>query len=257
MKIDYKDIFFNLENALKEKTSFSDREFNDVYGQFKHYEGRNLTDDKYYNLIFPVVFYSGFKASVVEKKKGNINHYFSDFEEVSSYNSAKIEEMMKDPYMIRNKNKIKACINNAIVFKEIISQYGSFKDYIDYFNPYESLENLLLFKEEIQYKFNYFGEITSYHFMTDIGLPVLKPDRVIARIFKRLGLIEDEKQILKTVLQGQKFSNATELPIRYIDICFVKYGQKGEDIELGLDDGICLERNPKCDECGIKEYCNF
>ena len=93
--------------------------------------------------------------------------------------------------------------------------------------------------------------------MTDIGLPVLKPDRVIARIFKRLGLIEDEKQILKTVLQGQKFSNATELPIRYIDICFVKYGQKGEDIELGLDDGICLERNPKCHECGIKEYCNF
>lgn len=257
MKIDYKDIFFNLENALKEKTSFSEKEFNDVYGQFKHYEDRNLTDNEYYNLIFPVVFYSGFKASVVEKKKVTIKHYFSDFEVVSSYNSAKIEEIMKDPYMIRNKNKIKACINNAIVFKEIIGQYGSFKDYIDYFNPSESLENLLLFKEEIQYKFNYFGEITSYHFMTDIGLPVLKPDRVIARIFKRLGLIEDEKQILKTVLQGQMFSNATRLPIRYIDICFVKYGQSGEDIELGLDDGICLERNPKCHECGIKEYCNF
>ena len=29
--------------------------------------------------------------------------------------------------------------------------------------------------------------------MTDIGLPVLKPDRVISRIFERIGLIESEE----------------------------------------------------------------
>ncbi|WP_094226858.1 hypothetical protein [Methanolobus psychrotolerans] len=61
--------------------------------------------------------------------------------------------------------------------------------------------------------------------MTEIGLPVLKPDRVITRIFKRIGLIESEDQLLKTVIHGRKFSQETGLPIRYIDIIFAIYGQ--------------------------------
>ncbi len=91
--------------------------------------------------------------------------------------------------------------------------------------------------------------------MTDIGLPVLKPDRVMCRIFKRLGLLENENQLLKTVIQGRKFAEATDLPIRYIDIVFVAYGQVKSE-ELGLIEGICL-KNPRCYECSIQEYCEF
>ena len=38
--------------------------------------------------------------------------------------------------------------------------------------------------------------------MTDIGLPVLKPDRVITPIFKRVGLINNENMLLATVIHG-------------------------------------------------------
>lgn len=114
----------------------------------------------------------------------------------------------------------------------------------------------MLLKEELEYKFNYLGNITVYHFLTDIGLPVLKLDRVITRIFKRLGLIENEKQLLKTVIQGRKFAEATKLPIRYIDIIFVRYGQQGESKFFSMIDGICLEKYPKCNFCGATEYCN-
>jgi DNA-3-methyladenine glycosylase I len=79
---------------------------------------------------------------------------------------------------------------------------------------------------------------------------------VICRIFKRLGLIEDERQLLKTIIQGRKFAQATALPIGYIDIVFVAYGQL-QSLEFGLDRGICLATNPACDLCGVTSHCHY
>lgn len=186
---------------------------------------------------------------------GIIKKYFKDYIDVCNYNEEKIKEILNDKDMIKNEKKIRACYTNALVLKCIVEEHGSFKKYVDSFKPKDSFENLLLFKEEIQYKFAFFGGITSYHFMTDIGLPVLKPDRVITRIFERIGLIEDREQKLKTVIQGQKISEKTGYPIRYVDIILVNYGQLGKDDTFGLDDGICLEKTPKCSICGITEYC--
>ena len=78
---------------------------------------------------------------------------------------------------------------------------------------------------------------------------------MIARIFRRLGLVEYEAQHLKTVIQGRKFAKATGLPIRYIDIVLVAYGQV-RFIEIGLDHGICLDE-PRCNLCNIKDVCQF
>ncbi|MFC1483224.1 DNA-3-methyladenine glycosylase I [Candidatus Margulisiibacteriota bacterium] len=251
----YKEIFMATEGTLKKYSSFSDSKFKNNFGKFKTFEKRTLSDDDYYDITLTVVFASGFKAGTVSKKKAVIKNHFPNYKIVSTYGNKEVSRIMKDTDMIKNRKKIVACINNAKRFKEIISQYGSFNNYVASFKPKESFENLMLFKEEIEYKFDYLGGITAYHFMTDIGLSVLKPDRVIARIFKRLGLIENPKQKLKTVIQGLKFSEATQLPIRYIDIIFVKYGQSGKEKNFGLEDGICLEVNPKCSICGIKKFC--
>jgi DNA-3-methyladenine glycosylase I len=111
-------------------------------------------------------------------------------------------------------------------------------------------------KEELEYRFLGLGRITTYHFLTDIGSPVIKPDRVICRIFQRLGLIDNEGQLLKTVIQGRKFAEATGQPIRYIDIIFVAYGQM-QSKEFGIEHGICLEKNPACSLCDAKRFCIF
>ena len=89
--------------------------------------------------------------------------------------------------------------------------------------------------------------------MTDIGLNVLKPDRVILRIFYRLGLIDNEEDLFSAVKVGRLFSRETKLPIRYIDIIFVSYGQLNQE----KMECICSEKNPKCLKCGVKNYCNY
>ena len=62
--------------------------------------------------------------------------------------------------------------------------------------------------------------------MMDIGLPLMKPDIVVARIFYRLGLIPCEEfkkdSDAETVVRArEQFANATGHPIRYVDIVFV------------------------------------
>ena len=89
--------------------------------------------------------------------------------------------------------------------------------------------------------------------MTDIGLNVLKPDRVIMRIFKRLDLVSSEDDFLGAIEVGRKFSEAVKEPIRYIDIIFVYYGQ----LDSPIFEYICSERNPRCDRCGVNEYCSY
>jgi DNA-3-methyladenine glycosylase I len=223
---------------------------------FKYFESNEYSDADYYWLIVQVVFYAGFKAATVNSKLSLIKSYFPDYKTVAKYNEDQVDKMLADPQMIRNQRKIQACIENARTFQNIIREYGSFDTYIKSFSATEFFENLLLLKEELEYKFNGFGKVTTYHFLTDIGLPVLKPDRVICRIFQRLGLIENDQQLLKTIIQGRKFAEATGHPLRYIDIVFVAYGQM-EFKDFGLDRGICLTSNPSCSLCSIKEFCLY
>ena len=161
--------------------------------------------------------------------------------------------------MIKNGNKVRACFEKAKTFESIVNQYGSFQHYIDSFAATDSDANLLQLKTDLQNRFLGLGSKTTYHFLMSIGMRVLKPDRVLIRIFKRLELLDsgadDDHLIDEAVQQGRGFAAATHHPIRYIDIVFVVYGQM-EAKELGIK-GICLERNPRCSICGAKGFCGY
>jgi len=223
---------------------------------FKDYANRQLSDDEYFRIMVKVVFYSGFRAETVKQKEAVIFGHFPDLKTVAAYGDREVKAILNDPEMIRNARKVEACIANARLMAELADRHGSFRDYLLTFGELKQLEDVLLVKETLEATFAFFGGITTYHFMTDAGLPVLKPDRVLTRIFERLGLIEDDKQLLKTVLQGQKFAAATGLPIRYIDIVFVLYGQASATA-YGIAKGICLEDAPQCSACGIRAHCRY
>jgi len=252
----YKTIFEGIESTLISRSTLGADELRERLEKFKHLEGRTFSDDEYYWILVYVVFYSGFRAATVTSKLDLIRKYFCDFRTVADYTESDVERIMRDPNMIRNRRKVHACVENARTLRDIVAEHGSFQKYIESFEPTESFENLMLLKEELAYKFSGFGNIAPYHLLTDIGMRVLKPDRVVCRIFQRLGFIESEQQLLKTVIQGRKFAHATGHPIRYIDIIFAAYGQeKSED--LGIEKGICLTDNPLCSICGARSYCGY
>ena len=253
----YRDVFLAVEQRLIEAASqhMAADTVRAELDHYKHFEGRDLSDDQYFSILVFVAFYSGFRAATVTSKKKIIEGHFPGWKQVALYTESDIIKILADRTMIAHERKIRGCVENAKQFGKLISQHGSIKNFIASHAPAESFENLLSFKETLEASFDYLGNVTAYHFMTDIGLPVLKPDRVLCRIFERLGLLQNENQFFKTIQHGRKFAEATGFPIRYIDIVFVAYGQVKSE-EIGLTEGICLT-NPRCHECGIKAYCTY
>lgn len=223
--------------------------------KFKRFATREISDAEYFWTLVFVAFYSGFKAATVTKKRKVIERHFPTWQVVAGYGEAEIERILNDPEMIAHERKVRACVANAKTFSDLVARYGSFKAFLDQHLPSDSFEDLMLLKELLQTTFAYLGGVTVYHFMTDIGLNVLKPDLVICRMFRRLGLLDNEDQLLKSIMEGRKFSAATGLPIRYVDIVLVSFGQVASP-DLGIARGVCL-KTPNCDVCGVRQHCTF
>jgi DNA-3-methyladenine glycosylase I len=252
--INFKDLFQKMESTLRKQSSLSKEEFDKEFGRFKNISYRNDTNEELYWKIVQVIFYSGMKAAIVTAKLPAIRKYFADYKAVSEYQEEDIKRIMGDNEVISNEKKIKACIANARKFDDIVKRHGSFATYVESFGDLDKEIVINTLKGELM-RFGFLGVRTAYHFMLDMGLNVWKPDRVICRILYRIGLIDNKEDIEKAVRVGREISKELGLPIRYVDIVFVKYGQQGAEEPFGLDNGICLSNNPRCNLCGIKEYC--
>ncbi len=222
---------------------------------FKTFSKRRFNDEEVFWKLVLVAFYSGFRAATVNNRRDVIKRHFPDWQTVARYCEVDIQRILSDGEMIAHENKVRGCVKNAQAFGSLVKLNGSFEAFLDTHSPGDSLENLLLLKELLQTKFAYLGGVTVYHFMTDIGLNVLKPDLVICRLFHRLGLLDSEEQIFKAILEGRRFADATGLPIRYIDIVFVIYGQISSP-QVGITKGICL-KEPRCTQCSIRTQCSY
>lgn len=75
---------------------------------------------------------AGLSWYTVLKKRDNYKKAFDNFEVaiVAGYNESKIESLMLDSGIIRNRMKINAAVNNARKFIDIQAQFGSFSNYI-------------------------------------------------------------------------------------------------------------------------------
>jgi len=80
-------------------------------------------------------FQAGLSWECILNKRDNFRKAYDEFDidKVSSYDDRKIQELLSNKDIIRNKLKIKASINNSKVFKEILNEFGSFYNYLKQF----------------------------------------------------------------------------------------------------------------------------
>ena len=107
---------------------------NPVYVQYHDEEwGCPCHDDQQlYELLLLECFQAGLSWECVLNKRESFRNAFDGFNinKVIAYDSRKMEELLADPGIIRNKLKVKASVKNSIVFKQIQDEYGSFDRYI-------------------------------------------------------------------------------------------------------------------------------
>jgi len=111
-----------------------------MFQDYHDYEwGRPVHDDQ---RLFEMLILEGAQAGLswitVLKKRDAYRVAFDGFDpnKVALYDEAKIEKLMSNEGIIRNRLKIKAAITNARLFLDIQKQYGSFErfiwQYVDY-----------------------------------------------------------------------------------------------------------------------------
>jgi len=69
--------------------------------------------------------------TILKRREGYRAQYAGfDAEQVARFDESRIEEMLLDPGIIRNRKKIESSINNAQRFLEVQEEYGSFSAYL-------------------------------------------------------------------------------------------------------------------------------
>lgn len=107
---------------------------NEAYIKYHDEEwGRPLYDDKkLYELLILESFQAGLSWECILNKRENFRTAFDgfDIDKIIGYGEKKIDVLMHDPGIVRNRRKINAAINNSIAFKSIQKEWGSFSNYI-------------------------------------------------------------------------------------------------------------------------------
>ena len=90
-------------------------------------------DDNYlFEMLILESFQAGLSWECVLNKRNDFIVAYDNFniDKIINYDENKINELLTNSKIIRNKLKIKAIINNAKIFKDIQKEYGSFYKYL-------------------------------------------------------------------------------------------------------------------------------
>ena len=86
-------------------------------------------DEKYlYEMLILESFQAGLSWECVLNKREDFRKAYDNFDidKVCRYDNKKVQELLSNEKLIRNKLKINASINNSKIFKEIQNEYGTF-----------------------------------------------------------------------------------------------------------------------------------
>ena len=89
-------------------------------------------DQKLFELLILESFQAGLSWECVLNKRQAFREAFDNFDinTICNYDQAKVQQLLRNPGIIRNERKIRATITNANVFSQIQLEYGSFSTYL-------------------------------------------------------------------------------------------------------------------------------
>jgi DNA-3-methyladenine glycosylase I len=102
-------------------------------------------DATLFEFLLLETFQAGLSWITILKKRENFRKAFDgfDYSKIAKYNQKKIDSLLLDAGIIRNKLKIHSAVTNAIAFQKIQEEFGSFSRYSWGFVDGEPIQNNL------------------------------------------------------------------------------------------------------------------
>jgi DNA-3-methyladenine glycosylase I len=130
--------------------------------------GRPVHDDR---VLFEFLLLEGAQAGLswitILRKRENYRKAFDGFDarKVARYDSAKINKLLQDSGIVRNRLKIQGAVANARAFLEVQKEFGTFDRFIWSFDDAKAMS-----KDLKKRGFKFVGETVCYAFMQACGL---------------------------------------------------------------------------------------
>ncbi|MBP4140794.1 DNA-3-methyladenine glycosylase I [Flavobacterium sp. P4023] len=109
-------------------------EKDDLYRKYHDEDwGIPIYDDAtIFEFLILETFQAGLSWYTILKKRENFRSAFDNFDyiKIAQYQEDKIQVLLKDPGIIRNKLKVHSAVTNAQAFIKIQEEFGSFSNYI-------------------------------------------------------------------------------------------------------------------------------
>ena len=130
---------------------------------------------------------AGLSWITILKKRDNYRRAFDNFdaEKIARYNSRKIQKLLADPGIVRNRLKIESAVRNAKAYLAVRDEFGSFDRYLWQFvggrpirNQWKSLKQIpartaesdALSRDLGRRGFKFVGSTICYAFMQAVGM---------------------------------------------------------------------------------------
>lgn len=161
----------------------------DLYKEYHDKEwGKPVhNDDKLFEMLILEGMQAGLSWLTILNKREEFRKAFDRFDcrKVALYDETKIEELMHNEKIVRNRLKINAAITNAQQFIKIQEEYGSFDSYLWSYVDNEPIQNHFNSEDELPAKtplsdkiskdlkkrgFKFVGSTIIYAYMQSVGL---------------------------------------------------------------------------------------
>ncbi|MES2241226.1 MAG: DNA-3-methyladenine glycosylase I [Bacteroidota bacterium] len=138
---------------MENKTRCAWCEKDDLYRKYHDEEwGIPVYDDAtLFEFLTLETFQAGLSWYTVLAKREHFRKAFDnfDYKKITNYTEDKIQELLLNPGIIRNKLKVRATISNAVAFIKVQEEFGSFSKYIWDFVDGKPIDNNLKFLKDI------------------------------------------------------------------------------------------------------------
>lgn len=156
----------------------------------------NLDENYLFEMLVLESFQAGLSWECILNKRNAFTQAFDNFDidKIINYDEEKINSLLNNKDIVRNKLKINATINNALIFKTIEKEMGSFKNYI-----------LKYFKEYPIYEVGKTTSVISDNISNDLKLRGMKfvGSTIIYSYLQAIGLINSHENDCFLYLQNK------------------------------------------------------
>ena len=120
-------------------------EKDDLYRNYHDNEWGNpvYDDETIFEFLVLETFQAGLSWYTILKKRENFRKAFDnfDYKKIVKYDEDKIQELLQDEGIIRNKLKVRGTVSNAVAFIKVQEEFGCFSKYIWGFTGGKPIDN--------------------------------------------------------------------------------------------------------------------